>query len=80
MNETVLPILNYERCTACSLCSAYCPTGAVSMDAGKPAITNPQACSYCGLCEDICPSGAIELSYQIQPLSAEKSRELQVKE
>jgi MinD superfamily P-loop ATPase len=68
MNEIVLPIIDYEKCTACNLCESYCPTGAVSLSAGKPFFSAPQACSYCGVCEDICPSGAIELSYQIQPL------------
>ena len=62
----VLPVINEDLCTSCSLCVDYCPTGAVGMVEDRPVILSPANCSYCGICEDLCPEGAVELTYEIQ--------------
>lgn len=65
MNSLAIPSINYERCKGCGLCVDYCPTGAVEMIAGKPAIMREEDCAYCGICEDMCPNNAVSLSYEI---------------
>ncbi|EFK11085.1 NADH-quinone oxidoreductase subunit I [delta proteobacterium NaphS2] len=60
-----------ERCVACYLCSAVCPTdciavqGAVAEDGRHYAASfriNFARCIYCGFCEEACPTLAIQLS------------------
>jgi NADH-quinone oxidoreductase subunit I len=60
-----------ERCVACYLCSAVCPVGCISLQAGtdekgrrKPDHfrINFSRCIYCGMCEEACPTLAIQLT------------------
>ncbi|MCE5244149.1 MAG: NADH-quinone oxidoreductase subunit NuoI [Syntrophobacteraceae bacterium] len=60
-----------ERCVACYLCSAVCPTDCISIEAAEredgrryPAWfrINFARCIYCGLCEEACPTLAIQLT------------------
>ncbi|MGK9449797.1 NADH-quinone oxidoreductase subunit NuoI [Acidithiobacillus caldus] len=59
-----------ERCVACELCSAVCPTQCIELegddrpDGRRYARTfriNFSRCIYCGLCEEACPTLAIQL-------------------
>ena len=65
MGDSVLPTINLDLCTACGLCIERCPTQAVEMIGGRPAIVRPDDCAYCGLCEEMCPVEAIALEYEI---------------
>ena len=60
-----------ERCVACFLCAAVCPTSCISMVGGERADgrrwapwfrINFARCIYCGLCEEACPTLAIQLT------------------
>lgn len=60
-----------ERCVACFLCSAVCPTSCISMVCEERADgrrwapwfrINFARCIYCGLCEEACPTLAIQLT------------------
>ena len=60
-----------ERCVACFLCSAVCPTSCISMECGARQDgrrwvpwfrINFARCIYCGLCEEACPTLAIQLT------------------
>jgi NADH-quinone oxidoreductase subunit I len=60
-----------ERCVACYLCSAVCPTSCISMQSAErddgrrwaPWFRiNFARCIYCGLCEEACPTLAIQLT------------------
>jgi NADH-quinone oxidoreductase subunit I len=60
-----------ERCVACFLCSAVCPTSCISMACGEREDgrrfapwfrINFSRCIYCGLCEEACPTLAIQLT------------------
>lgn len=42
----------------CSVCAGACPTGALTLEGGIPAI-DPDRCSGCGLCVSTCPTGAL---------------------
>jgi len=60
-----------ERCVACFLCAAVCPTSCISMVCGAREDgrrwapwfrINFARCIYCGLCEEACPTLAIQLT------------------
>ncbi len=77
-----------ERCVACYLCSAVCPTSCISMQGAEREDGRRWAswfrinfgrCIFCGLCEEACPTLAIQLTpdfetcqYDILTLVAEK--------
>ncbi|MCO5237418.1 MAG: NADH-quinone oxidoreductase subunit NuoI [Chitinophagaceae bacterium] len=59
-----------ERCVACNLCAAVCPTDCISLQATEDENDrrypeffriNFSRCIFCGLCEDACPTYAIQL-------------------
>lgn len=54
-----IPHINVERCNACGLCAALCPTQAVVISDDKAVIARPDLCTYCDVCETFCPEGAI---------------------
>lgn len=60
-----LPLIALQRCTGCGRCAALCPTSAVALIAGKPAIVRPEACTFCEICESYCPEGAIGRPFAI---------------
>ncbi|MGH9151176.1 MAG: 4Fe-4S binding protein [Acidimicrobiales bacterium] len=50
-----------DRCTACGLCLATCPEGALSRAPHKPS-TAAQRCTACLACVEVCPVDAITVS------------------
>jgi 2-oxoglutarate ferredoxin oxidoreductase subunit delta len=54
--------VNKKNCKSCGICTALCPTKAITVDdEGKPVMTNETACVMCGLCEMRCPDFAIRI-------------------
>lgn len=68
-----------ERCIACQLCEAACPTGAIYVEAEENDPANPTSpgeryakayeinllrCIFCGDCEYACPTEAIVLGHE----------------
>lgn len=60
-----------ERCVACNLCAASCPTDCISLQKAEDETgrwypeffrINFSRCVYCGLCEEACPTYAIQLT------------------
>ena len=60
-----------ERCVACNLCAAACPTDCISLQATQDETgrrypeffrINFSRCIFCGYCEDACPTNAIQLT------------------
>lgn len=60
-----------ERCVACYLCSAACPTDCISMQAAEGENGRRYAawfrinftrCIFCGLCAEACPTLAIQMT------------------
>jgi ferredoxin len=49
-----------ERCTACGMCLATCPTGALHPAQKRPAVVGSR-CTDCLECIEICPVDAIEV-------------------
>ncbi len=59
-----------ERCVACNLCAAVCPTDCISLQATEDEDDrrypeffriNFSRCIFCGLCEEACPTYSIQL-------------------
>jgi Fe-S-cluster-containing hydrogenase component 2 len=53
MTVTIAP-----SCTACGLCLATCPTGALVAAPRRPALLGDR-CTDCWACIEVCPVGAI---------------------
>ena len=62
---TGVPEIDLDACTGCGDCVEQCPTGAVEMVLGKPALIKPEECRYCTDCEEVCPAGAIKCPFVI---------------
>lgn len=68
-----LPFVRVEisdRCNGCSMCTTFCPTGALkSYDQGDRQVIdfNLGCCLACNLCGDICPEGAITYATHLNP-------------
>ncbi|HEY1100495.1 MAG TPA: NADH-quinone oxidoreductase subunit I [Myxococcota bacterium] len=70
-----------ERCIACSLCAAACPSQAIYVEAADNNPANPNSpgerfavhyeinmlrCIFCGYCEEACPVDAIKLGAEYE--------------
>lgn len=53
------PLINFQRCTACSDCVRICPQGALVMD--RIPKLEERECIRCFCCQEVCPSQAIIL-------------------
>lgn len=60
-----------ERCVACNLCAASCPTDCIDVVKAETADgrwypdtfrINFARCIFCGFCEEACPTSAIQLT------------------
>jgi pyruvate ferredoxin oxidoreductase gamma subunit len=57
--RTMRPVVDHGKCSRCWLCSAFCPEGAISVDAdGYPSVDYDH-CKGCLICMAQCPSHAI---------------------
>ncbi|HZK86370.1 MAG TPA: ferredoxin family protein [Syntrophomonas sp.] len=56
------PIVNYELCTGCGVCYAFCPHAVYEWNEPEenPLVVQPQECIQgCHGCENKCPAQAI---------------------
>ena len=58
MNRQVTTRIDADKCTGCGRCVEICPSGTLSMQGGKAAVTGGQSLS-CGHCAAVCPEEAI---------------------
>ena len=57
--EPTIAHVSQEACSACGLCVAACPYGAMSIHSRLPvAVVSPALCQGCGACMAVCPSKA----------------------
>ncbi|MBR1549779.1 MAG: 4Fe-4S binding protein [Bacteroidales bacterium] len=57
-HAVVLP----DNCISCGVCARHCPSAAISMVDGKPAV-NESRCLGCGACEYYCPARPLTAIY-----------------
>lgn len=58
--RTETPVVNYEKCVKCSICTRFCPEGC--MEINDKLEIDMFYCKGCGLCAHECPAKAIEMS------------------
>lgn len=61
-------VIDESKCSSCTMCAVFCPTGALSKyaDGERLGLSHaPGLCSKCRCCEDICPAGAIRISDEV---------------
>ncbi|MFA9452431.1 MAG: DUF362 domain-containing protein [Candidatus Aminicenantaceae bacterium] len=63
-HSDVHPWVKSKKCTLCSTCFEYCPTGAI-VEQGEAAFIQDETCIGCGECLVVCPTGAIGLSWDV---------------
>lgn len=62
--DSVIPVVDLQRCDGCGKCVAACPAQALRVVADKVTLIHTN-CDYCGECEAACPTGAISCPYEI---------------
>jgi ferredoxin len=60
-----LPEIDLPRCDGCGACVGACPTGALALVKGWPAIVRADRCDYCGRCEAACLRQAIACPFVV---------------
>jgi len=60
MTKTWYPVINYENCTECGVCTNTCTHGVYQKDSEKPKVMYPEECvNQCRGCQALCPAEAI---------------------
>ncbi|NOQ52214.1 MAG: 4Fe-4S dicluster domain-containing protein [Desulfuromonadaceae bacterium] len=57
--RTMRPVIDYDRCQRCGLCSQLCPEGAISLNAEGYPVIDYEHCKGCLICVAQCPTHAV---------------------
>jgi pyruvate ferredoxin oxidoreductase gamma subunit len=55
------PVIEYDGCTKCMICYAYCPDSAFTIDSNGFPVIDYDACKGCNICKTECPPKVISL-------------------
>ena len=73
--RTYAPLTDFEECTDCMICWAYCPDSAIAVEEGKKIGTDFQYCKGCGICAVECPVDCIETKLDSELTDSEREAE-----
>ena len=59
--RTMKPVIDWDKCKQCLLCTPTCPDGCIPVVDGKRLAFDMDHCKGCGICANVCPFGAIEM-------------------
>ena len=59
--RTKTPVIDWEKCTQCLLCTPVCPDSCIPVKDGKREDFDLDHCKGCGICERVCSFGAITM-------------------
>jgi len=60
------PVIDYERCTTCMICFAYCPESAIVLREDKKLAIDYENCKGCLICYKECPPKAIAYEREVK--------------
>jgi pyruvate ferredoxin oxidoreductase gamma subunit len=60
------PVIDYERCTTCMICFAYCPESAIVLGDNKKLAIEYENCKGCLICYKECPPKAIAFEREVK--------------
>lgn len=60
------PTIDYERCTTCMICFAYCPESAIILREDKKLAIDYENCKGCLICYRECPPKAIVFEREVK--------------
>jgi len=59
--RTFRPVIDYSKCTKCTLCWVYCPDAAITRREDDSPEIDYDYCKGCGICANECPVKAITM-------------------
>ena len=73
----MIELVSEERCTACNICVAVCPTNVFEPQPGAPpALARQSDCQTCFMCELYCPEDALYVAPNADAVGDVCEREL----
>ena len=67
--RTFRPVVNFDKCISCGICTKVCPEGIVILEPNKEynklkPIVDYNYCKGCGICAEECPVKAIVMEIE----------------
>ena len=62
------PTIDYEKCTNCMICYAYCPESAMVIETDGRPVIDMENCKGCLICYRECPTKAISITREVRAL------------
>ena len=65
--RTKTPVMDWNKCTQCLLCTPCCPDSSIPVKDGKRQDFDYDHCKGCGICSKVCSFGAITMVDGVSP-------------
>ncbi|MGV6873176.1 4Fe-4S binding protein [Pseudochelatococcus sp. B33] len=75
----MIEVISEQRCTACNICVAVCPTNVFDIvpDKQPPVIARQEDCQTCFMCEVYCPDDALYVAPDAENVTGVTADELE---
>lgn len=64
--RTFRPVVDEEKCIACSTCVPFCPEGIIVVTREDKYRTDYDFCKGCGICAQVCPVQALRMEREVR--------------